>query len=86
MMTRTDPAITNRLEPKPFDYWPLGADAADEMRDRTSRIRDIQRASVLGVGRELISAKRQEEHGCFLAWRRVTPNTSPPDLDGENDE
>jgi hypothetical protein len=81
-MTRTDPAITSRLEPKPFDYCLLGADVADEMRARTSRTRDI----VLDVGRELIAAKRREDHGYFPAWGRMTPNTSQPDLDGENDE
>ncbi len=66
-MTRTDPAITNRLEPKPFDYCLLGANVADEMRDRTSRIPRYPEGLTLGVGRELIAAKRREDHGYFLA-------------------
>jgi hypothetical protein len=67
MMTRTDPAITNRLEPKPFDYCLLGANVADEMRDRTSRIPRYPAGLVLDVGRELIAAKRREDHGYFPA-------------------
>jgi hypothetical protein len=74
MMTRTDPAITNRLELKPFDYCLLGANVADEMRDGTGRIPRYP------------AAKRREDHGYFPAWGRMTPNTSQPDLDGENNE
>jgi hypothetical protein len=86
MITRTDLTITSPLELKPFDYSLLAANVVDEMRERTSRIRDVERAPVLDVGRELIAAKRRDEHGYFLAWGRMAPNTSQPDLDGENDE
>jgi hypothetical protein len=86
MITRTDLTITNQLELKPFDYSLLAANVADEMREGTSRIGDVERDPVLDVGRELIAAKRRDEHGCFLAWRRTAPNTSQPDLDGENNE
>src|SRR5712675_1663410 len=57
--------------PVPFDYSALAAEIADEMRAHASRIHDIQRASVLELGRELIAAKRRVEHGCFRAWVRI---------------
>jgi Protein of unknown function (DUF3102) len=61
-MTGTD------LTLRDFDYAALAADVADEMRARASRIHEIRQASVLEVGRELIAAKEQVEHGCFVAW------------------
>jgi hypothetical protein len=69
-----------------FDYSALAPDVADEMRERAGCIHGIRQASVLEVGQELIAAKRGDEHGCFPARGRMTPNTSQPDLDRENDE
>ena len=55
-----------------FDYDALAPDIADQMRDRASRIRAIQRASVVEVGRELIAAKELGvDHGCFIQWVRT---------------
>jgi hypothetical protein len=59
---RPDAALTA------FDYSTLSADVANEMRDCASRIRRLQRASVLEVGRELIAAKELVEHGFFRDW------------------
>lgn len=52
----------------PVDYSTLNADVATEMRERANRIRRLQRASVLDVGRELIAAKKLVEHGFFREW------------------
>ena len=60
--------IAARLDQKSLDNSPLGVDVADEMRDRASRIRDIQRTSILDVGRELIAAKKLVDRGYFRDW------------------
>jgi Protein of unknown function (DUF3102) len=71
-MTIEDFVPENRPDRTPtgFDYSTLAADVADEMRTRANRIRDVQRASVRDVGRELIAAKGRVDHGCFVAWVR----------------
>ena len=51
-----------------MDYSLLGADVADEMSERARRICNIQRASVLDVGRELLAAKELVDHGWFRGW------------------
>jgi hypothetical protein len=61
MITRIDLTITSPLELKPCDYSLLAANVADEMRERTSRIRNIQPASVFDVSRELIGAQRARQ-------------------------
>ena len=68
-MTRTIvPIHISNAPPMSFDYSALGADVANEMRARASRIQSLQRASVLDVGRELIAAKKLVEHGFFRDW------------------
>jgi len=51
-----------------FDYGTLDAAIAGEMREAANRVRGIQRAAVLDVGRELRAAKSRVNHGQFTAW------------------
>jgi hypothetical protein len=51
-----------------FDYGTLDAAIAGEMREAANRVRGIQRATVLDVGRELLAAKSRVDHGQFTAW------------------
>jgi hypothetical protein len=54
----------------PLNYSGLAPDVADEMRDHADRIHNIQQASVLNLGRELIAAKELVEHGFFRNWAK----------------
>jgi hypothetical protein len=52
----------------PFDYSALAPYLAEDMRNRAGRIHNIQQASVLELGRELIAAKELVDHGFFRNW------------------
>jgi hypothetical protein len=60
-------AVTERCHLTSLDT-NLDPNVADDMRDRATRIRKMQQDAVVGVGRQLLAAKEQIEHGCFLAW------------------
>ena len=56
------------LAPRDFDYTSIPTDIADQMRAAADRVRNLHRATVIDVGRELIAIKNQVEHGQFVAW------------------
>ena len=51
-----------------FDYATLDQTVADEIRQSSTKIRKVLKASVILVGRELTSIKGKLEHGEFGAW------------------
>lgn len=63
------------IDPKPapitFDYTSLPSDLAERQRERASRIVGILRRTVEAageIGRELLAAQAELEHGQFLRW------------------
>src|SRR5438105_6524675 len=60
-----------------FSYDALPDGVATEMRKSAGRIRQHTRAAFVEVGRELIAAKAQVEHGSFQAWVKAECQISP---------
>lgn len=57
--------------PAGFDYTSLAPDIASRQRDRAARIVGIYRKTVEAageIGRELLAAQEEMEHGTFLRW------------------
>ena len=53
----------------PFDYAALNDPAAEaEVRRSAARIRDLQRATIVDIGRELLAVKERLPHGQFIDW------------------
>jgi len=52
-----------------FDYAAIGdPDVERQVREATVKIREMQRAALVDIGRELIAVKAALPHGAFLAW------------------
>jgi hypothetical protein len=54
-----------------FDYESVACDIADKLRDRASRISSLNAKAtetILAIGRELVLAKAQIDHGDFECW------------------
>ena len=56
-----------------FNYADLPADLADRQRERAARIIALRNRTIEGmgeIGRELLEAQAELEHGTFLDWLR----------------
>jgi len=52
-----------------FEYAAIGdPDVERQVREATVKIREMQRAALVDIGRELITVKAALPHGAFLAW------------------
>ena len=52
-----------------FDYAALGSpEVEQQLRASATRIREMQRTSIVDIGRELIAVKERLDHGKFLDW------------------
>lgn len=63
-----------------FDYGPLPATQADELRVKASTIRSrtgTMTPSIIDIGRDLLVAKQTLPHGCLLPWVRAECGLAP---------
>lgn len=51
-----------------FDYGDMSSSVATFLMGRAERIRRQASSSVIGIGRDLVEAKRYLSHGAFIAW------------------